>query len=86
MKISLDYPEDAWKELDSIIWEYRPEALQYFPDGIIYGALSGSFSCPQAKGDEFNVWILKYKDLLKSKGIEEHDYTMPSNQSPFANG
>ena len=40
--ISLDYPEDAWKELDSIKWEYRPEALQYFLDGIIYGALSGS--------------------------------------------
>jgi hypothetical protein len=96
LKINLDYPEDAWEELASIRWEIRKEALDYFPDGIIHGALSGGYSCPEAsvykkdpksapaEGDEFNVWVSDYKDFLKSKGIEESDYTIPSNRSPLA--
>jgi hypothetical protein len=84
LKINLDYPEDAWKELSSIKWELKKEVLNYFPDGIIYGVLSGRYSCPQAKEDEFSIWVSKYKDFLKSKGIEESDYTIPSNRSPLA--
>jgi hypothetical protein len=75
LKIKLDYPEDAWKEITSMKREFKKEALEYFPDGLIPVALLGFYTCPEAEGDEFNVWVSEFKDLLlKLKGIDESDY------------
>jgi hypothetical protein len=72
LKIKMEYPKDAWQELVNI-WdkkEFRPEALEYFPDDLIPAALSPCWSCPGAKADEFDAWVSDYKELLKLKGID----------------
>jgi hypothetical protein len=86
-KINLDYPDDAWQELRSIKYEFKPEAMNYFPDGLIGVAAIGPtttkygnmtyWTCP-GHNEELNTWISDYRQmLLELKGIYESEYIRP---------